>query len=454
MTCNIIILAAGKGSRMYSDTPKVLHKLAGKPMLGHVIDTAQALSPQQVVVVYGHGGDQVQREMAVYEGLDWAEQAEQLGTGHAVQQALPKIVPADVSLVLYGDVPLIKAQTLQALLDQAASGALAVLSVEPESPAGYGRIVKDSSGVVTAIVEEKDASDAQKAIREVNTGVMAIPGAHIEQWLGQLSNDNAQGEYYLTDLVAMASEQGVGVTSVVCADENEVAGVNNKVQLAALERHYQRQTAQDLLLAGATLADPNRIDVRGQLQVGRDVSIDVGCVFEGNVTLADGVRIGPYCQIRDSDIASGAQIEAYSSIDRASIGQAATVGPYARLREGTVLAENSKVGNFVETKKTHLGKGSKANHLSYIGDAEVGEAVNIGAGTITCNYDGVNKFKTTIGDRAFIGSNSSLVAPIDIGEGATVGAGSTVSKEAPEQQLTIGRAKQVTIRNWKRPEKK
>ncbi|MGM0564865.1 MAG: bifunctional UDP-N-acetylglucosamine diphosphorylase/glucosamine-1-phosphate N-acetyltransferase GlmU [Pseudomonadota bacterium] len=454
MNCNIVILAAGKGSRMYSDTPKVLHRLAGKPMLGHVVDTALALSPQQVVVVYGHGGDRVREAMSVYDGLHWAEQAEQLGTGHAVQQALPELKPADVTLVLYGDVPLIRKETLDDLLAQAARGSLAVLSVVPENPAGYGRIVKNEAGEVTAIVEEKDASEEQKQINEVNTGVMAIPGSRLTDWLGCLSNDNAQGEYYLTDLVAMASDDGTGVKSVVCGDEQEVAGVNNKVQLAALERHYQRCLARDLLETGATLADPERIDVRGRLQVGRDVFIDVGCVFEGEVTLEDGVQVGPYCHIRQSTLGSGTVVEAFSSIDRTAAAGQVTIGPYARLREGTVLAEGSKVGNFVETKKSTLGKGSKANHLSYIGDAEVGEEVNIGAGTITCNYDGVNKAKTVIGDNAFIGSNSSLVAPVTIGTGATVGAGSTISRDAPDDQLTVARGKQVTVSNWKRPEKK
>lgn len=453
MTLNVVILAAGQGTRMRSAKPKVIHELAGKPMLGHVLETARALDPTKIVVVYGHGGEQVVEAIGQPD-LSWVEQAEQLGTGHAVQQALPVLDGDSACLVLYGDVPLIQAETLNKLVAETAEDKLALLTVVLGNPAGYGRIVKDAAGVVTAIVEEKDASAEQKQICEVNTGVMAIPGQYLSRWLGQLDNNNAQGEYYLTDLVAMAHQQGVAISAIQALSAAEVAGVNNKQQLAELEREYQHQLAGRLMEAGATLADPARIDVRGELNIGRDVVIDVNCVFSGKVTLEDGVAIGPNCVIEDSVIGAGSVIKANSVLEQAVIGASCEVGPFARLRPGTRLSARAKVGNFVETKKAIVGEGSKLNHLSYVGDAEIGVGVNIGAGTITCNYDGVNKFTTRIEDGAFIGSNSSLVAPVTIGSGATVGAGSTIGRDAPANKLTLTRAKQKTVDSWKRPEKK
>ena len=456
MPLDIIILAAGQGKRMHSALPKVLHRLAGKPLLGHVVDTARALNPRRMVVVYGHGGEVV-REALAGTDLAFARQEPQLGTGHAVMQALPALDgagPADLTLVLYGDVPLTRIDSLRALLGAAAGGALAILTYAMQDATGYGRIVRSPQGGIERIVEHKDASEDQRAIREVNTGIMAIPSARLATWLERLSNRNAQGEYYLTDIVAMAVADGVAVASAQPADEWETLGVNSKVQLAGLERIAQRNIAQALLEQGVTLADPARIDVRGMLSAGRDVSIDVGCVFEGDVVLGNDISIGPHCVLRNVTVRAGTRIEAFSHLDDAEVGADCRIGPYARLRPGAQLGEHVHIGNFVEVKKSTFGAGSKANHLSYVGDSEVGSKVNIGAGTITCNYDGINKSKTIIGDGAFIGSDSTLVAPVTIGAGAYIGAGSTITKEAPAGKLTLTRARQTTVESWKPPKKK
>ena len=441
---------------MHSALPKVLHRLAGKPLLGHVVDTARALNPRRMVVVYGHGGEVV-REALAGTDLAFARQEPQLGTGHAVMQALPALDgagPADLTLVLYGDVPLTRIDSLRALLGAAAGGALAILTYAMQDATGYGRIVRSPQGGIERIVEHKDASEDQRAIREVNTGIMAIPSARLATWLERLSNRNAQGEYYLTDIVAMAVADGVAVASAQPADEWETLGVNSKVQLAGLERIAQRNIAQALLEQGVTLADPARIDVRGMLSAGRDVSIDVGCVFEGDVVLGNDISIGPHCVLRNVTVRAGTRIEAFSHLDDAEVGADCRIGPYARLRPGAQLGEHVHIGNFVEVKKSTFGAGSKANHLSYVGDSEVGSKVNIGAGTITCNYDGINKSKTIIGDGAFIGSDSTLVAPVTIGAGAYIGAGSTITKEAPAGKLTLTRARQTTVESWKPPKKK
>jgi len=448
---HVIVLAAGEGKRMKSALPKVLQKIAGRPMLAQVIDTARALQPAGIHVVYGHGGDAVRAAFDGQHDLQWAEQAQQLGTGHAVQQAMPD-VPDDVRvLVLYGDVPLITAASLQCLLD--APGRLAVLAAELDDPAGYGRIVRDPEGRVAAIVEHKDADDEQRRIRLVNTGVIAADSTALKMWLEQLRNDNAQGEYYLTDVFAAAAQEYAAAEIVIVADPLETEGANDPWQLAQLERAFQLRQARALCVAGARLADPARIDIRGTVAVGRDVEIDVDVVFEGEVVLGDGVRIGPFCRIKDAVLAAGSEVRAHCDIDGALSEGAVQIGPYARLRPGTVLADGVHIGNFVETKNARLGEGSKANHLSYLGDAQIGSKVNIGAGTITCNYDGVNKFTTTIEDGAFIGSNSALVAPVTIGKGATIGAGSTISKHAAAGELTVARARQVTLDGWHRPVK-
>ncbi|HWU34396.1 MAG TPA: bifunctional UDP-N-acetylglucosamine diphosphorylase/glucosamine-1-phosphate N-acetyltransferase GlmU [Methylovorus sp.] len=447
---NILILAAGKGTRMHSDLPKVLHPVAGKPMLAHVLDTAKQLSPSKILVVYGFGGDTVPSRFS-HENIQWVQQAEQLGTGHAVMQAMPFLDPEAKTLIMLGDVPLISVETCRQLLSS--DSKLTLLTFAKADPTGYGRIVRDAKGAVTAIVEHKDASDEQRQIQEINTGIMAVDNQALSQWLQNLGNDNAQGEYYLTDIVGMASHQGIAVGGVLAPDEPEITGINSKSDLAAIERCYQLQQASQLLRQGVTLSDPARIDIRGKLSVGRDVSIDVGCVFEGEVTLADGVRIGPYCVIRTAKIGAGTSIAAFTHIDEADIGNQAKIGPYARLRPGTVLQDDTHVGNFVELKNAQVDVGSKINHLSYVGDTTVGKQVNIGAGTITCNYDGVNKFRTIIGDHAFIGSDSQLIAPVTIGAGATIGAGSTISKDAPAGELTVARGRQVTVTGWKRPEK-
>lgn len=449
---NIVILAAGKGTRMQSVMPKVLHRLAGKALLKHVIDAAKELNPSKVVVVYGYGGDAVPSAFA-HEDIIWVEQKEQLGTGHAVLQAAPHLDPDGTTLILLGDVPLLNQQSCLALLDQ--TKALGLLTVSKQNPAGYGRIVRDANKQILAIVEHKDATDAQRLITEVNTGIIAAGNQHLKAWLSRLSNNNAQGEYYLTDIVAMAVADGLTVAGEITHDEAAVEGVNSKADLANLERVYQARYASALMQAGATLADPLRIDVRGSLTIGKDVEIDVGCVFEGNVSLGDGVKIGPYCVIKDSAVGKGTQVAAFTHIDQASVAADCKLGPYARLRPGAEIADLAHVGNFVEIKNSQVGVGSKVNHLSYVGDATIGKNVNIGAGTITCNYDGVNKYRTVIEDDVFIGSDTQLVAPVVIGEGATIAAGSTITKNAPAGQLTFCRAKdQKSIASWKRPVKK
>jgi bifunctional UDP-N-acetylglucosamine pyrophosphorylase/glucosamine-1-phosphate N-acetyltransferase len=453
MQTDVVILAAGQGSRMKSALPKVMHSLAGKPMLQHVIDSAATLPDSDIHVVIGHGADQVKQQLH-NQPVTLALQAEQLGTGHAVAQALPQCRHESIVLILYGDVPLIQSQTLTQLIHIAARDHLALLTVELDDPTGYGRIVRNAAKDVVAIVEHKDASDAQRAINEVNTGIMALKHSYLQAWLPKLSAENAQGEYYLTDIIAMAAAEGVRIGAIQPACEQEVQGVNNRLQLAELERWYQRQQAEALMTNGITLMDPARIDVRGKLSASQDVLIDVNCVFEGEVSLGEGVIIGPNCLIRNSRIAAGCRIEANSIIDGAQVGEAAVIGPFARLRPGTELAEGSKIGNFVETKKSRIGKGSKVNHLSYIGDATIGEEANIGAGTITCNYDGVNKSETHIGDRAFIGSNTALVAPVKVGADATIAAGSVITKDTPAGQLSVGRARQQTLSHWKRPSKR
>ncbi|MBM3409457.1 MAG: UDP-N-acetylglucosamine diphosphorylase/glucosamine-1-phosphate N-acetyltransferase [Betaproteobacteria bacterium] len=449
---NIVILAAGKGTRMHSDLPKVLHTLAGRPLLAHVLEQARALKPQRIVVIYGHGGDAVPRALAS-DDLVWALQSPQRGTGHAVMQALPHLIDSVPTLVLYGDVPLTAAQSLATLVEPASQGALSILTLDLDDPTGYGRIVRDC-GRVVRIVEHKDADGATRAIREVNTGILAAPTPALRRWLAGLSDNNAQGEYYLTDIVAAAVADGVVVEATQPAHDWETLGVNSRAQLAQLERIYQRTQADRLMEAGVALADPARLDIRGTLECGRDVFIDVGCVFEGQVRLAAGVTVGPYCVLRNVSLGERAQVLAFSHLDGAQVGADARVGPYARLRPGTELGEGSHVGNFVEMKATRLGAGSKANHLAYVGDAEVGERVNIGAGTITCNYDGVNKHRTIIEDDAFIGSDTQLVAPVRVGKGATLGAGTTLTRDAPADQLTVSRARQTAIPGWKRPTRK
>ena len=449
---DIVILAAGKGTRMRSDLPKVLHPLAGRPLVSHVIRAAREIAASRICVVYGFGGDAVPGALAD-DKLTFVLQAEQLGTGHAVQQALPHLHKSGVTLVLFGDVPLIRPDTLKPLVAAAQAGKLGLLTVVLQDATGYGRIVREH-GKVVKIVEHKDATEAEREIREVNTGVLAVPTAKLAAWLGRLSNHNAQGEYYLTDIVAMAVADGVEVLASHPGDAWEVLGVNSKAQLAELERIHQRNIARDLLDGGVTLIDPARIDVRGELNCGRDVSIDVGCVFEGSVALGDKVTIGPYCVLKDVRVAAGTRIEAFSHLAGADIGEDARIGPFSRLRPGAVLAREVHVGNFVEVKNSVVKAGAKMNHLAYIGDAEVGAKSNIGAGTITCNYDGANKHKTVIGDNAFIGSNAALVAPVSIGDNATIGAGSVIVKDAPAGELSLSRAKQLTVPGWQRPTKK
>ncbi|MCS0659753.1 bifunctional UDP-N-acetylglucosamine diphosphorylase/glucosamine-1-phosphate N-acetyltransferase GlmU [Massilia terrae] len=454
---NVVILAAGMGKRMQSALPKVLHPLAGKPLLQHVIETARSLAPGKLCVIYGHGGAAVPEAVGRWSesmqlGIDTALQEPQLGTGHAVMQALPKLDEGAPTLVLYGDVPLTTAASLRKLVDAAGKDKLGILTVEFSNPFGLGRIVREN-GRIVRIVEEKDATDAERAIREINSGIMAIPTGHLKKWLDALSNNNAQGEYYLTDIVAQAVADGVEVVSAQPSAEWEVAGVNSKVQLAELERRHQLNVASSLLEKGVTLMDPARIDVRGELVCGRDVTIDVGCVFEGRVELADGVTVGAHSVLVDTKVGAGAQIKPFCHLEDAVVGGKSLIGPYARLRPGTELAEDVHVGNFVEIKNSKVAAHSKANHLAYVGDADVGSRVNIGAGTITCNYDGANKFRTTIEDDAFIGSDTQLVAPVTVGKGATLGAGTTLTKDAPAGKLTISRPKQMTIEGWQRPVK-
>lgn len=450
----VVILAAGQGTRMRSGLPKVLHPIAGQAMVKHVIAAAATLQPKKTVAVVGHGAAVVEASLAD-AGVAFALQSPQLGTGHAVQMAVPALEPMPDNgqvLILYGDVPLIQPATLRALL-QAAGDGVGLITQQLAQPKGYGRIVRDAVGNVRCNVEEKDATDEQRRITEVNTGILCLPARYLTTWLGALSNQNAQGEYYLTDLLAMAVQQGVPVHTVAPGHDWEVAGVNSKAQLASLERAWQGHQAEGLLDAGVRLADPARIDIRGSLSCGRDVSIDVGCVFEGIVVLEEGVQIGPYCVIRNVTVHAGARIDAFSHLDQAEVGPDAVVGPYARLRPGSTLGAGAHVGNFVELKNTQLGAGSKANHLAYVGDATVGARVNIGAGTITCNYDGVNKYRTVIEDDAFIGSDTQLVAPVTVGRGATLGAGTTLTKDAPADTLTVSRAKQLSLSGWQRPAK-
>ena len=447
----ILILAAGKGTRMRSDLPKVLHRLAGKPLLGHVVDTARELGVAQACVVYGFGGEAVPQAMAD-DKLTFVLQAEQHGTGHAVKQALPRLADDSVTLVLYGDVPLTHTSTLQPLVVAAQAGKLGLLTVNLAHPDGYGRIVREN-GKVVRIVEHKDAAPAERAIQEVNTGILAVATRHLKQWIAELKNDNAQGEYYLTDIIALAVRDGVAVDTHQPAYEWEVLGVNSKAQLAELERIHQNEIARGLLEAGVTLMDPARLDVRGSLMCGRDVTIDVNCVFEGHVELGDGVQVGANCVLRNVKVAAATRIDAFTLIDDAEIGEAGRLGPFSRIRPGTKLARDVHVGNFVEIKNSQIDDGSKINHLSYVGDTTMGKKVNIGAGTITCNYDGANKYRTVIEDDVFVGSDTQLVAPITVGKGATLGAGTTLTRDAPAGELTLSRAKQLTISGWKRPVK-
>lgn len=452
MTVEVIVLAAGQGTRMRSKLPKVLHCVAGKPMLQHVIDTASKLSAEAIHVVVGHGAEQVKEQLA-NKAINWVIQQQQLGTGHAVAQAMPHIRDTSIVLVAYGDVPLVSAETLGALLSSCDEHTLSLLTVKLSDPGGYGRIVRVDDKI-TEIVEQKDAHPEQLLIDEVNTGILAVSASKLNQWLPTLSANNAQQEYYLTDIIAMAVAEGMTVTAHHPATAMEVEGANNRAQIAALERFYQSQQAAKLMADGATIADPARIDVRGDLSVGSDVFIDINCLFIGKVTLGDNVTIGPNCVIEDSSVGTGSVIKANSVLEQARVASDCDVGPYARLRPGTVLADRAKIGNFVETKKADIGEGSKVNHLSYIGDSHLGSNVNIGAGTITCNYDGANKFQTNIGNDVFVGSNSALVAPLTIDEKATIGAGSTITGDVKAQQLSIARTKQRNIDSWKRPTKK
>jgi len=452
MGTGVVILAAGQGTRMKSAKPKVLQRLSGKSLLEHVIDCARTLSPEKIVVVYGHGGEQVRDSLADQPDLLWAEQAAQLGTGHAVQQALPLLHTVDQVLVLYGDVPLTRPQTLQELISAAGNG-FGLLTLNLDDPAGYGRIVRNGDGRVERIVEQKDAGAGELSIKEINTGIMSIPRRQLEGWIGGLSNNNAQGEYYLTDVLAMAVAEGFDIQ--VCQPESalEAEGVNDRLQLARLERAHQERIADRLLFNGVTLRDPARIDVRGSIEHGQDVEIDFNVLIEGRVVLGDNVRIGANCVLRNATVASDSEILDNCVIEDAHVGPGSKVGPFARLRPGADLVGGAHIGNFVEIKKSVVGRGSKVNHLSYIGDTDIGEGVNIGAGTITCNYDGANKHRTTIGDRAFIGSNTALVAPVKVGSDATIGAGSVISKDAAAKQLTLTRARQVSLK-WQRPVKK
>jgi len=450
---SVIVLAAGQGKRMVSDLPKVLHCIGGKPLLNHVLATAGELDAAQCVVVYGHGGEAVKTVCSTADPVIWVEQTEQLGTGHAVAQTLPALPPQGTALVLYGDVPLIRQQTLQPLITSAEQGQLAVLTAELANPAGYGRIVRDSAGRVERIIEEKDAKPEQLAIAEINTGILAVPTQTLSRWVQQLDNRNAQGEYYLTDVIAMAVAEEVTVEAFPASDPEEIQGVNDRAQLARLERYFQRRQTQVLLDQGATLLDPARVDIRGSVTIGRDVVIDIDVILEGEVYLGDGVSIGPYTLIRDAVVGEGTEVLSHCHIEQTRIGKQAQIGPFARLRPATQLADEAKVGNFVEIKKSRVGHGSKVNHLTYVGDSEIGAKVNVGAGTITCNYDGANKHQTIIEDHVFIGSNVALVAPVRIGEGATVGAGSTINKDVPAGNLGVTRSPQKLLKDWQRPVK-
>ena len=456
MSLSVVILAAGKGTRMRSSLPKVLHPVAEKPMVGHVIDAARQVNAENIYLVYGFGGEVLKANLTQHntgDDLTFVEQAEQLGTGHAVDMASPFLKDDEDVLVLYGDVPLTKVSTLESLIEAKPENGMGLLTVHLANPTGYGRIIRKDN-VVVGIVEQKDANPAQLAVNECNTGILLANGGDLKRWLSNLSNDNAQGEYYLTDIIAACHAEGKTIATAHPDSEIEVEGANNRVQLANLERAYQLRKAEELMIAGASLRDPNRIDIRGNVTVGQEVVIDINCIFEGEVTIADNAKIGANCILINSVIGKGAVIKPNSIIENAVIGELASAGPFARIRPGSVLARDAHVGNFVEMKKSTLGEGSKAGHLSYLGDTEVGKGANIGAGTITCNYDGVNKFTTIIGDGAFIGSNASLVAPVTIGHGATTGAGSTISKDVAESELSVARAKQRNISGWERPVKK
>ncbi|MCD9126892.1 bifunctional UDP-N-acetylglucosamine diphosphorylase/glucosamine-1-phosphate N-acetyltransferase GlmU [Luteimonas fraxinea] len=449
---HVVILAAGEGKRMKSSLPKVMQKIAGRPMLWHVIEAARALEPAGIHVVYGHRGEQVQAAFADQPDLHWSEQREQLGTGHAVRQAMPDVPDGAQVLVLYGDVPLLRAETLLHLVS--VEGRLAVLAAQLEDPTGYGRIVRDPEGHVGAIVEHKDASDEQRRIDLVNTGILAAEATALKAWLTRLSSDNAQGEYYLTDVFAMAADEYSAAQIVLVADPLEAEGANDPWQLSQLERAWQLRAVRALCVAGARFADPGRVDIRGEVIVGSDVEIDVDVIFEGRVALGDGVRVGPFCRLKNVGLGEGTEVRAHCDLEGVRAEGAVTIGPFARLRPGTVLADGVHIGNFVETKNTTLGVGSKANHLTYLGDAEIGAGSNIGAGTITCNYDGVNKSKTVIGDRAFIGSNAALVAPVRIGHDATTAAGSVIVNDVPDGKLAVARGRQTVVEGWARPKKR
>jgi bifunctional UDP-N-acetylglucosamine pyrophosphorylase/glucosamine-1-phosphate N-acetyltransferase len=450
---NVVVLAAGKGTRMYSAKPKVLHELAGRSLLQHSIDTANALQAGSIHVVIGHEADQLRAALAG-QNLHFAVQERQLGTGHAVNQALPQLDNDAVALILYGDVPLIRAETLSQLVAPVDASSMSVLTCVVANPQGLGRIVRDAAGGIRAIIEEKDATPAQRTVKEINTGFMAIPVARLHNWLPRIQNKNAQGEYYLTDIIALAIADGCKVHTVQCADESEAAGVNNRQQLAELERQYQKRETTRLMLAGVTMRDPSRVDLRGNISIAQDVELDVNIVLEGKVDIASNVKIGPNCVLKNVSIGAGTEIAANSVIEDATIGTDCSIGPFARIRPGTVLEAEAKIGNFCEVKNSRIGTHSKVNHLSYIGDSELGVDVNIGAGTITCNYDGVNKSRTTIGDKVFIGSNTALVAPVTIATGATVGAGSVITKDVGKDQLAIARGRQSNIDGWERPKKK
>lgn len=449
---SVVILAAGKGTRMYSDLPKVLHLLAGKPMVQHVIDTAKSIGASDIHLVYGHGGDLLKEKLGE-QNLNWVLQAEQLGTGHAMQQAAPSFQDDEDIVMLYGDVPLIAKDTLDRLIEVKPQGGIGLLTVILDNPTGYGRIIRENNEVV-GIIEQKDATEEQRKIQEINTGIMVASGKDFKRWLAQLNNDNAQGEYYITDIIALAHKEGNKVATVHPSRLSEMEGVNNRLQLAALERVYQKEQAEKLLLAGVMLIDPERFDIRGTLTHGRDIIIDTNVIIEGNVTLGNNVQIQSGCILRDCVIGDNSIISPYSVIENSELSSECTVGPFARLRPGAKLAAKAHVGNFVEMKNATLGLGSKAGHLSYLGDAQIGDNVNIGAGTITCNYDGANKHKTIIGDDVFVGSDTQLVAPVSVAKGATIGAGTTVTRDVNEDELVVSRVKQMHIKNWQRPVKK
>ncbi|WP_288404945.1 bifunctional UDP-N-acetylglucosamine diphosphorylase/glucosamine-1-phosphate N-acetyltransferase GlmU [uncultured Acinetobacter sp.] len=451
MTTTVIILAAGKGTRMRSSLPKVLQPLAGRPLLGHVIQTAKQLHAQNIITIYGHGGEHVQQQFQ-QENIQWVEQAEQLGTGHAVQMTLPVLPQEGMSLILYGDVPLVRQETLDQLLAVSSATGIGMITLDVNNPTGYGRIIRDNDKI-QAIVEHKDATEQQRQIQEINTGIYCVSNQKLHAWLPKLSNNNAQGEYYLTDIVAMAVADGLEIASIQPELAYEVEGVNDRLQLAALEREFQLQQAKSLMQQGLTLSDPARFDVRGTLKIGQDVKIDINVIIEGDCELGDFVEIGAGCVLKNTRIAAGTKVQPYSVFENAVVGENTLIGPFARLRPGAELANDVHIGNFVEVKNTRIGVGSKANHFTYLGDAEVGAGSNIGAGTITCNYDGANKFKTVIGDAAFIGSNSSLVAPVHIGNGATVGAGSVITRDVSDNALAFERAQQIEKANYQRPQK-